>query len=334
VVGSLVGRGVRGVADADRAATTAMVGWRDGGGAPEGLFDRGGPAGLVAGFESPAPAGSRYPDAGTRAAGPASDPSGGGRRTGPRRGPAVLAAAVIAAAIVVGGTALGISLLGHDDKGGGRGGGATAGPPRTPGASSPAATGTPAVSGISAPVVPAGAAVATWLGPSTSPSTYGRRGSVTGGTRVTVICTLYAQEVAAVDGRSRLWDYTSAGWLNDQYVDTRSPSAVAPACAGNVYAPRVGTGAPRRDTGPFPVVDDGGGVTVRARPGGRQPALRTLRDGDVVDTVCYQDGDLVPPPTRVAGAHGSSQWDRLAGGGWVPDANVNSSTSTSAAPPC
>lgn len=174
--------------------------------------------------------------------------------------------------------------------------------------------------------------VPAWNGPSTDASVFGRRGSVTAGTRLTLYCNVYGQFVSAPRGATRLWGYTNAGWLNDRFMITGSTDPTTPACTGNVREPDTGDQAPRSDAGPYPVVAGQASVSVRQSAGSNATAIATLNHGDLVAVTCHANSTDVAPPPGVAAA--SNQWDRLATGGWLPDVHVYSGLSESPVPPC
>jgi serine/threonine protein kinase len=197
-------------------------------------------------------------------------------------------------------------------------------------------SGPPTAVPASVPVLAANGqtSVQTWNGPSTTAAVFGPRGTVTAGSRVAVICSAYGEPVALNGATARLWDYTTAGWLNDQLLQTNSPDPVVPGCLGNVRSPSAGSAPPRRDLGPFPIISDAG-LAVRGAPAPSAAAVATLNDGDLVLLTCSVHSTFVPAPRRLAGAGSNDQWDRLASvPGWVPDSNVDSHTSGSAAPSC
>jgi hypothetical protein len=176
--------------------------------------------------------------------------------------------------------------------------------------------------------------VETWNGPTTAPSAFGPGSTVTAGSRVGVICSAYGQPVALNGATARLWDYTTAGWLNDQLLQTNSPDPVVPACLGNVRSLYPGSGPPRRDTGPFPVITDTG-PSLRDSPSPSGAVTAAVGDGDPVQLSCSVHSTFVPAPSRLAGAGSNDQWDRVVSpAGWLPDSYVDSHTSGSAAPPC
>ncbi|WP_206442867.1 serine/threonine-protein kinase [Candidatus Protofrankia californiensis] len=197
----------------------------------------------------------------------------------------------------------------------------------------PTETGRPLGAGVPVTVYAdtSGATVPTWRGPTTNP-VFGRLGAVADGATVTLYCAVYGQSVTARNTTSRLWDYTSSGWINDTYTHTGTLNAVVPACVGNIGDPRLGTGEPRTDTGPFAVAAGNDGLAVRSSAGADASVIATLRHGDLVRTVCWVHSTYVPPPPGLS--TGSDNWNRLSTDGWIPDTNVYSATTASAAPAC
>ncbi|MBL7521645.1 hypothetical protein I6A84_27085, partial [Frankia sp. CNm7] len=175
-----------------------------------------------------------------------------------------------------------------------------------------------------------GGQVPTYRGPSTGGQFGGSGSPVPSGTAVDVYCGLYAQQVNATGSPSRLWVYTDEGWIPAGYVQTgQTPPSAAPACAGTVSSPKVGSGSTSPATGPFPIVQNAtvlsivGGVVNSLTEAllGAEPSRR-LVNGDLVTLLCHSvDADGVT-------------WDQLAGGGWVEHRYVYSGTSGSPAPRC
>jgi eukaryotic-like serine/threonine-protein kinase len=175
------------------------------------------------------------------------------------------------------------------------------------------------------------AAVPTYNGPATLAVFGGRRSSVATGGAVTLYCAVYGQAVTGRGATSRLWDYTNKGWINDVYVHTGTTSAVVPACAGTITQPRLG-GVPKKVNGPFAVVASGSTLPVRAVAGSGATVIAQLRTGDLVTLSCFVTSSTVKPPSGLTTA--SNEWDKIRGGGWVPDADVYTDTATSTAPAC
>jgi hypothetical protein len=108
----------------------------------------------------------------------------------------------------------------------------------------------------------------------------------------------------------------------------------APACEGNVTSPTPSSQMPSKTLGPFPVVADGP-LSVRSQPNSGSTAVREIHNGDLVLRSCSTPTSArVVPPTHLTSAGGNAYWDRLQGGGWVPDSNVDSGTGGDAAPRC
>jgi hypothetical protein len=159
------------------------------------------------------------------------------------------------------------------------------------------------------------------------------------GASATIICATYghAEDLKNL-GITRLWDYTTQGWFNDNLLETDSPTAVVPTCTGNVSHPSAGSGAPSDMAGPFPLYSGGQSVDVRSDPSLTADTQTTLSDGDYVTLECQTSGDTVDAPDDRQGQPigSSAQWDRISAPtpGYVPDALVNSSQGNTSLPPC
>ncbi|WP_176968890.1 hypothetical protein [Amycolatopsis xylanica] len=70
----------------------------------------------------------------------------------------------------------------------------------------------------------------------TGPGTgYAPKGTVTGGQRVAIACTVRGQSVTGPYGTTDVWDYIHLeGYVSDAYVYTGQPGAVGPECGGSV----------------------------------------------------------------------------------------------------
>jgi hypothetical protein len=175
-------------------------------------------------------------------------------------------------------------------------------------------------------------AVPTYRGPAALAAFGGRRGSVADGRSVTMYCAAYGQPVVARGTASRLWDYTSAGWVNDVYTHTGTTAPVVPACVGNIASPRLGYAKPTAAAGPFAVVTSGPGLAVRLAARPNAPAVAVLRTGDLVSLSCFVRSVTVAPPRGLSAS--SDNWDRIGSGRWIPDAYLYSASTTSVAPAC
>ncbi len=164
---------------------------------------------------------------------------------------------------------------------------------------------------------------------------FDRSGSGRAFQKVTVICTGYGDAYKALGASSRLWDYTSVGWLSDQVVQTGLSVPAAPACEGNVASPTPSTQMPSKTLGPFPVVSDGP-LSVRTQPDLGSTALREIQSGDLVLRSCSTPmATKVVPPSHLASAGGNAYWDRLqSDGGWIPDSYLDTGTGGATAPRC
>jgi hypothetical protein len=136
--------------------------------------------------------------------------------------------------------------------------------------------------------------------------------------RVQLVCSAYGQAL----GRhgDRLWYYTGDGWINDIFVDTHGNKAsVTPACTGTAEIPSRGSTLPSEQTGPFQLV---GG---RSAPAYSEPesndVVRTVAKDELVVVVCHRQGSEIRHEGRDGGTP-SADWDQLAGGGWIPDADL------------
>ncbi|EFC81094.1 protein kinase [Parafrankia sp. EUN1f] len=172
--------------------------------------------------------------------------------------------------------------------------------------------------------------VPVYAGPSTSVFG-GQVATLPARSTVAVHCGVYGQTVTARGATSPLWVYTDSGWISDTYTHTGTTDPVVPACVHTLSDPRLGDGPPRPAAGPYAVAADGV-LPVRANPRLGAASVASLRDGDLVTLRCRVRGDEVGPPARLHTT--SSDWNQLASGGYIPDANVYSDTATSVAPAC
>ncbi|MBL7492516.1 hypothetical protein I6A62_31450, partial [Frankia sp. AgW1.1] len=175
-----------------------------------------------------------------------------------------------------------------------------------------------------------GGPVTVYLGPTTLSLFGGASGTVPSGTPVDVYCGVYAQQVTAGNTTTRLWVYTSSGWIPAGYVQsgTSAPSG-APACVGSVSRPQLGSSAPRPDTGPFPVTKT---VAVLQIVGGVVGALtNALLGADPVGQLV--GGALVVLRCQQTDGN-NTVWDQLLSGGWVQHSYIYSGTNGSPAPSC
>jgi len=252
------------------------------------------------------------------------------------------------------GTASAASVLAAAAAGAGAGAGASSGPSAGPGPSDgavpPGATLSPSDAATAAQVLPTAtgrpidaappartivvsaddAPVTTYFGPTTLGLFGGARGTVPSGTPVQVYCGVYAQQVTVGNSTTRLWVYTSPGWVPAGYVESGSSApGDAPSCLGTVSNPKLGSGPPRPDTGPFPLTQT---VSVLQLAGGVVGMLTNALLA--VDPV----GQLVGGTfvvLRCQQADGNNTvWDQLVSGGWIQNSYVYSGTSGSPAPAC
>ncbi|WP_131803877.1 serine/threonine-protein kinase [Pseudofrankia sp. BMG5.36] len=177
-----------------------------------------------------------------------------------------------------------------------------------------------------------GAAVPAYRGPSTGGLFGGQRGTVPSGSPVDVYCGLYAQQVSGTTSTSRLWVYTDSGWIPAGYIQTGSAEPVSPpACVGTVSSPKLGSGAPQPDTGPFPLTQE---VSVLGVVGQLVSGLTGALLGQADPVGRLLGGDLVVLRCQARAADTGEVWDQLVSGGWIQHAYVYSGTSGSPAPAC
>lgn len=170
-------------------------------------------------------------------------------------------------------------------------------------------------------------------GPSTDTTVYANGAQVAIGDSVTLMCAVYGEHVRTARQESSVWSFGDRGWLTDARLDTRQDEPLVPACAGSVERPVAGSGAPRPDVGPFPLLADAP-VQVHEKTRRDSAAIAVLPDGTFVTLSCVRTGQHVDPLPRFPGAKGSSDWDLLVGGGWVPDVYVNSASIGATAKRC
>jgi len=174
--------------------------------------------------------------------------------------------------------------------------------------------------------------VPTYRGPTTGGLFGGQRGTVPSGSPAEVYCGLYAQQVSGSQGTSRLWVYTDSGWVPAGYIDSGSSEPVSPpACVGTVSSPRLGSGSPRPDTGPFPVTQDVPVLGAVVQPVSTLTGA-LLGEADPVGKLL--GGDLVVLRCQARAADTGEVWDQLSSGGWIQHSYVYSGTSGSPAPAC
>lgn len=175
-----------------------------------------------------------------------------------------------------------------------------------------------------------GGPVTVYYGPTTLSLFGGASGTVASGTPVDVYCGVYAQQVTAGDTTTRLWVYTSSGWIPAGYIQSgTAPPSSAPACVGTVSRPQLGSSQPRSDTGPFPVTKT---VAILQIVGGVVGALtNALLGADPVGQLV--GGSLVMLRCQQTDGN-NTVWDELVSGGWIQHSYVYSGTNGSPAPSC
>jgi serine/threonine protein kinase len=187
------------------------------------------------------------------------------------------------------------------------------------------------------------AGVPTWTGPNDDTSRDGSAvfhqvGSLAPGSIVSIICTVYGRPSTVYAGQSRLWDYTSAGYVPDSGLHAGGSSPAAPTCVGTLAQTRAGSGPPSQEFGPYPLYNNGNQVNVFDSPSSSANLQGQLQDGTYVHLVCSSPGSPVLGPTDMYGTPvgTSTHWNRIDAPviGWVSDAFVDSASSTSVAPRC
>jgi hypothetical protein len=187
-------------------------------------------------------------------------------------------------------------------------------------------------------------AIPTWSGPNDDTSGDGsavfhKLGSLAPGSIVSIICTVYGRPSTVYPrSQSRLWDYTSNGYVPDGALHTGSSNPVAPTCIGTLAHTQAGSGPPSQEAGPYPLYNNGIQVNVFDSPSTSANLQLQLEDGTYVHLVCSSPGSPVLGPTDMYGTSvgTSTNWNKIDAPvtGWVSDAFVDSASATSVAPKC
>ncbi len=186
--------------------------------------------------------------------------------------------------------------------------------------------------------------VPTWSGPNDDTSRDGSAvfrqvGRLAPGSIVSIICTVYGRpSTEYVGSGSRLWDYTSKGYVPDSALHPGGGNPVAPGCTGTLAHTRAGSGPPSQHAGPYPLYNNSIPVNVFDAPSSTAIPQRQLEDGTYVHLVCSSQGSPVLGPTDIYGASvgTSTSWNWIDSPvtGWVSDAFVDSASATAVAPRC
>ncbi|MEV0397234.1 sporangiospore maturation cell wall hydrolase GsmA [Polymorphospora rubra] len=142
-------------------------------------------------------------------------------------------------------------------------------------------------------------------------------GTLRDGTRVTVTCQVYGEQVTGTQGRSANWNLLSSGrYVADAYLRwTPSRPAVAWCGGSSAAVPTVRTG--------------GGPLNVRAGAGTGHARVGTIAEGSRLTVECQTWGQSVAGAVRRSNA-----WNRLSGGRFVADAYVTWNPAASNLPWC
>jgi Protein kinase domain len=210
-------------------------------------------------------------------------------------------------------------------------------------APAPAPARRPAVSGATV-IVSESTAVPTWSGPNDYTGTDGSAvfhqvGSLAPGSMVSIICTVYGRPSTEYAGsQSRLWDYTSSGYVPDSALHPGGGNPVAPTCTGTLANTLPGSGPPSQGAGPYPLYNNGSQVNVYDGPSRSANLQSQLDDGTYVHLVCSSSGESAKGPTDIYGTSvgASIHWDWIDSPvtGWVSDVFVDSASSAAVAPSC
>ena len=186
--------------------------------------------------------------------------------------------------------------------------------------------------------------VPTWSGPNDDTSRDGSAvfhqiGTLAPGSTVTIVCTVYGRPSTVYAGsQSRLWDYTSAGYVPDSALQPGVGNPLAPTCTGTLANTQAGQAAPSQGAGPYPLYNGGIPVDVFDSPSTSASLQSQLEDGTYVHLVCSSPGKPVLGPTDIYGTSvgTSTNWNQIDSPvrGWVSDAFVDSASPTAVAPRC
>lgn len=140
---------------------------------------------------------------------------------------------------------------------------------------------------------------------------------------------LAGQPPAAASSLRRRRHLQSGVWLGARIALAAAAVIIvglyAAAKVGGVLPTRVQTAAFQVVNVP-PVLET---VAVRSGPGSSYPEIGKLNSRTAVSFVCFEQG------TSVTGPYSTENiWDRLASGGYVPDAWIYTGTNSSVVPPC
>jgi serine/threonine protein kinase len=219
-------------------------------------------------------------------------------------------------------------------------------PARNPAVTSAPASAPARIPAVSGATVTVGGStdVPTWSGPNDDTSTDGSAvfhptGSLTPGSTVSIICTVLGRPSSQYAGSpSRLWDYTSQGYVPDSALHPGGGNPVAPTCAGTLAHTQAGSGPPSQEAGPYPLYNNRIPVGVFDAPSTTANLQSQLEDGTYVHLVCSSPGSPVLGPTDIYGKSvGTSiHWDRIDSPvtGWVSDVFVDSASPEPVAPRC
>jgi flagellum-specific peptidoglycan hydrolase FlgJ len=154
-----------------------------------------------------------------------------------------------------------------------------------------------------------------------SPSTQGTTSSqVPNGAVLPLACQASGSYVNGAVRGSAQWDRLTNGlWVAHAYMQT---NASLPSCA-SLDAPPVAQ--PAGPSGAN-VRTDGGPLNVRSAPSSRADQTATLANGAPVSLTCQVDGETIRGTVR-----STAQWDKLASGGYISHAYVQTDVSLS---PC
>jgi flagellar protein FlgJ len=131
---------------------------------------------------------------------------------------------------------------------------------------------------------------------------------------ITISCYVTGQTVTGAVRKSSQWDLLTSGkYVSHAYVQV---SASIPSCAALAAA-----AAPTVKT-------DGSALNVRSAASSQSPKIGTVANGAKVSLSCYVTGETVTGAVRT-----TSQWDRLASGGYISHAYVQASTTVPACAP-
>ncbi|NJC67457.1 hypothetical protein HC028_23580, partial [Planosporangium flavigriseum] len=178
----------------------------------------------------------------------------------------------------------------------------------------------PSCAALDAPASPSGASVRTESGPLNVRSQPTSRAALTStipnGAAVNVTCYVNGETVRGAVRSTAQWDrLAGGGYVSHGYVQT---GLALPSCEA-LDAPAAPAPAPANPAGAS-VRTDGGPLNVRSQPSSQGDPATTIPNGAGVNVTCYVNGETVRGTVR-----STAQWDRLAGGGYVSHAYVQTS---------